>query len=199
MDYRSPEKEDEMKKLIIAMSVLFCLEAHLTGCGNQSYFDTKAATEDETEVIDDAEVVESTKIYVQVSGAVKYPGVYELSSDSRVFQAIESAGGLTEDADDTSLNQASALEDGQKIYVYSFDEVKAMEAEASSENDGRLNLNTASKEELMTLSGIGEAKAEAIVAYREEKGGFSSIEELKNISGIKDGVLSKISDQIYVN
>lgn len=141
-------------------------------------------------------------IYVYVCGEVCAPGVYELPADSRMYEAIEAAGGMTEAASAETLNQAEKLSDGQKINVLSVEEEEAQSKEAGEvqeASDGRVNLNTAAKEELMTLPGIGEVKAEAIIRYREEAGGFTSIEELKEIEGIKDGVFNKVKDRIKVS
>lgn len=144
-----------------------------------------------------------TMIFVDVCGEVEQPGVYELEPESRVYEAIERAGGMTDDAAGSYLNQAEKLTDGQKVYVPSEDEaaegrmVQEMPG-ASSPQDGKVNLNTASKEELMTLSGIGEVKAESIIKFREEQGGFSSAEDIMKIEGIKEGVFNKIKDQIKI-
>ena len=113
---------------------------------------------------------------------------------------VEAAGGMTDGAA-WQINQAQELADGQQVYVPSKEE--ASEAGtgpglAGQASDGKVNINTATKEELMTLSGIGEARAEAILKYREEKGGFQSTEELKEIDGIKDGIFGKIEDQIKI-
>jgi len=142
------------------------------------------------------------QIYVHVCGEVKVPGVYELPADSRIYDGIEAAGGMTEEAALAYLNQAEKLKDGQQIYVPSVQEMAGSTEnmqERQKADDGRIDLNTAVKEDLMTLSGIGEVKAEAIIRYREENGGFTSIEELKNIEGIKDGVFNKVKDQIKVS
>ena len=199
-----------MRKSNIILGVLLCALFLFVACGEESYFQAKAsddenltqseASGDTTEESFDSKA--TSKIFVQVCGAVNSPGVYELNSDDRVFLAIKAAGGLRDDADETYLNQAAYLEDGQKIYVYTVDEAMKMEAEKDNSSDSSehlLNINTATKEELMTLSGIGESKADSIIQYREEHGSFSSIEELKNISGIKDGVYTKIADKICVN
>lgn len=195
-----------MKKQNILLGVLFCALFLFVACGNESYFQVKE-NDSTDEILEDTQSVEEESetnafIYVQVCGAVNAPGVFELEENARVFQALEEAGGLRDDADETLLNQAATLTDGQKIYVYTIEEAKELEVknEASqSDGNGLVNINSATKEELMTLSGIGESKAEAIISYREESGGFSSIEDLKNISGIKDGVYSKIADKICVN
>lgn len=163
----------------------------------------------------------SSVIYVYVCGAVVNPGVYGFRDGTRVFEAIAQAGGFAQDADTQWLNQAEMVLDGQKLYIYTAEETAQMESERaagcgsrtgsgeerSSASDsqadtmttgGLINLNTAGREELMTLPGIGEAKADAILAYRAEHGSFSSIEEIRNISGIKSGVFSKIKDKITV-
>lgn len=139
-------------------------------------------------------------IFVYVCGQVASPGVYELESDSRLFEAVKAAGGMTDAAADTYLNQAEKLTDGQRIYVPSEKETEKNEQTVTEQeaDDGKVNLNTASKEELMTLSGIGESKASAIIRYREENGGFESTEEIKEIEGIKDGVYNKVKDYIKV-
>ena len=143
-------------------------------------------------------------IFVHVAGAVHEPGVYQVETGTRVYQVIELAGGLTEEADQDFLNLAGSVEDGQKITVYTKAQVEAGEtrevyrADSVDEQEKKVNLNTADKETLMTLSGIGEARAEAILAYREEQGGFQSIEEIMEISGIKTAAFEKIKDQITV-
>lgn len=147
-------------------------------------------------------------IVVYVCGKVKKEGVVTLPAGSRIYQAIETAGGMTEDAAPSWLNLAQVLTDGARVYVPGKDEISENSskfqdgtvAESTSQemNNGKVNLNQASAEELMTLPGIGEAKAEAILQYRAEHGNFDSIEEIKNISGIKDGVFEKIKDKITV-
>ena len=144
---------------------------------------------------------QQTLIYVQVSGAVEHPGVYQLPEGSRIFEAVELAGGMTDAADINALNQAELLCDGQMIYVYAIGEKELAgdETDAEPEDDGLVNLNTASREQLMTLPGIGASKAESIIAYRKEHGAFETIEDIMNIEGIKEGVFSKIKDHIKVN
>lgn len=155
-------------------------------------------------------------LYVQVSGAVHRPGVYEMTPGSRIYQAIEMAGGLREDACARALNQARPVTDGQMIYVYTEEEAAAgvniTEAgdgtssgggsgggdSDSGTSGGKINLNTADASELMTLPGIGEAKANLIIAYRTEHGKFSSPEDIMKIQGIKEGVYRKIADMVTV-
>jgi competence protein ComEA len=151
----------------------------------------------------------SGMIYVHVCGAVKKPGVYKLAQGARVADAVESAGGFSKKASDVSLNLAANLEDGQKIYVPTKKEMEESGTGVSdnvindgsntvSSGDTKININTASKEELMTIPGIGEAKACSIIAYREENGTFKTIEDIMKIPGIKEGLFSKISDRIRV-
>lgn len=152
--------------------------------------DTEECTEDESEQF----------LYVHVCGAVKNPGVYELLAGSRIFEAVEMAGGLTPEACEDSINQAEELSDGQMIKVLTEEEsAEQVTLDTGKETDGRVNINTADAAELMTLPGIGASKAESILSYRSEHGAFSAAEDLMNITGIKEGVYSKIKDHITVN
>lgn len=147
--------------------------------------------------------------YVYVCGAVETPGVYMLDSGDRIYEAIALAGGLTEDASTAAVNQAETVSDGQMIFVPTIEEAEAgigviseVSGAATSEqeavSDGRVNLNTASLTELMTLPGIGESKAQSILDYRAKNGGFSSVEEIMNVDGIKEGLYNRIKDSIKV-
>ena len=137
---------------------------------------------------------ENSTVYVHVCGAVIQEGVYELPKGSRVYEAIEKAGGFRADAATTEVNQAEELEDGMRLYVPTVNEL----IEAQSKKNGKININKASKEELMTLPGVGESKAERIIQYRKERGAFKKTEEIMNISGIKEGLYNKIKDYISV-
>ena len=168
--------------------------------------------QDEIQSTDD-----SQEVYVHVCGQVACPGVYLLPAGSRLYEAIEAAGGLSENAAGELLNQAAQIEDGQQIYVPSREEAAQLQAGQSVSNmgeagrnvsapgmsgtsdDGKIDLNRATREQLMTLSGIGEAKADSIIAYREVHGGFRQIEELMEVDGIKEGVFNKVKDQIKVS
>lgn len=137
-------------------------------------------------------------IWVHVCGAVQQEGVYALPAGSRYEQAIEAAGGFSEDADRTALNLAALAADGEQIRVLSKEEAEALNAAEASAADTRVNINTASKEVLMSLPGIGEARAEAIIAYREEHGEFQSIEDIMQVSGIKEAAFEKLKAKIKV-
>ena len=149
---------------------------------------------------DSAEKTEAGTVFVYVCGAVCRPGVYELPSGSRVYEAVAAAGGMTEEADERSLNQAELLADGQQITVCTREEAASLPVPSGSGGaaDGRINLNTATREQLMTLPGIGEVRADAILAYREQNGRFDSVEEIQQVEGIKGKVFEKIRDQIEV-
>ena len=174
-----------------------------------------------TEKTENIETNDSQSFVVYVSGYVNNPGVYELSAGSRVIDAIDAAGGYSKEAYDNYLNLESLIADGQMIYVPSEEEVESgsIERGVASGADGSgvggvtggngggnssgsgalVNINQASKEELMTLPGIGESKADKIIAYREENGRFSTPEGIMEISGIKDGLYNKIKDKICAN
>ncbi|WP_026475725.1 helix-hairpin-helix domain-containing protein [Alkaliphilus transvaalensis] len=152
-------------------------------------------------------------IMVHVKGEVISPGVYELKEGARVIDAVEAAGGFTEEADQQQVNLAMKIFDEDAIIIYKEGEVSAHQPVAtgnisnsanptninnSSRNSGKININSASKGELTQLSGIGEALAERIIVYRQEKGAFKSIEEIKNVSGIGDKKFEEIKEKISV-
>lgn len=147
---------------------------------------------------------EEAFIYVHVSGCVKNPGVYELAEGRRVADAIEKAGGALEDANLDSVNLARAPQDGEQIHVPSRDAAGqvggAGEASGASSagSTGPININTASVEELTKLDGVGEATAEKIVAERTKNGPFSSVEDIKRVSGIGDKKFEALKDDICV-
>ncbi len=148
--------------------------------------------------------LEAVELCVFVCGEVQAPGVYRVAKDARIVDAIEAAGGFTENAAKEYWNLAQPLTDGQKIWVPDLTEVSALPPEegnlsGSWREDGRLNINLAGKEELMELPGIGEKRAEDILSFREENGAFSSTEQIKEVSGIKDSIYEEIKDKITVN
>ncbi|MBS5511172.1 MAG: helix-hairpin-helix domain-containing protein [Clostridium sp.] len=156
----------------------------------------------------DVENSEKSSVYVYICGEVIKPGVYELSGDSRIYEAVDAAGGFTENAARECVNLASKVSDGMQITIYNREEAASLLADSApvGENAGKsgtsgsglVNLNTATKEELMTLKGIGESKAEDIIRYREKSGGFKKIEDIMKISGIKENGFQKIKDSITV-
>lgn len=143
-------------------------------------------------------------IAVHVCGAVVSPGVYLIEDGARVVQAIEAAGGVCDDAMQDYLNLAETVKDGGKIYVPTKEEVLTGDVQAGTDNTAAgetvlcVNINTATKSELMQLPGIGESKADSIIAYREEHGYFKSAEDIMLINGIKEAVYSRIKDYIKV-
>lgn len=210
------------KKMIFLLGFLL-----ISGCGQEVSILKKEASQDlvsesdtekgeeqaeveETQEALQKEKVSETMIYVDIGGAVKNPGVYMIPEESRMFQVVELAGGFTEDAEKNLVNQADILKDGQKIYIYTIQEAKELEEQGllSSEQtditgtleqvNGKVNINLADKDTLMTLSGIGETRAEAILKFREEHGGFGNIEELMQVEGIKEKTYDKIKDSITV-
>ena len=135
-------------------------------------------------------------IRVHVCGEVNTPGVVELAAGSCAADAVEAAGGFTERAAPDGLNLARALSDGEQVRVPDAEEAaSAAESEAVRES-GRIDINSATREQLMSLPGIGEVRAEAIIAYRTEHGPFSEISELMNVSGIGESILKQIEDRI---
>ena len=141
---------------------------------------------------------EPIKIYVHICGEVNNPGVYELAEGSRIFEAVEAAGGFTEAAAQASLNLAQVISDEEQIVILTQDEAEEKARLEREQAAGIVNLNTASKEQLMTLPGIGESRAEDILRYRQESGGFQAIEEIMNVPGIKESAYLKIKDSITV-
>ncbi len=135
-------------------------------------------------------------IAVHVCGAVEEPGVYGLPQGSRIGDAIEAAGGFAEDADRDYLNLALPVEDGTQVRVPSLDESAALRESAAARAARLVDINTAGADELMTLPGIGAARAQAIIDYREANGAFSDISEIMRVSGIKEAAFEKIKDRI---
>lgn len=170
----------------------------------------------ETKGSEDTGREDEKQIFVYVCGAVQAPGVYGLEEGARLYEAIACAGGVREDAAEESVNQAQTVADGDRLYIPTDEEVRqgfgeflksgvsvGTEGAKSEGNDkdsaGKVNINTASKEELKTLNGIGDTRAESILSYRELNGPFQTIEALMQVDGIKEGVFNKMKDSITVN
>ena len=193
------------------------------GTGSDSGKHTSDADIDNgSEAVSDKEM-QQAMIYVDVCGAVANPGVFQLAAGSRVFQAIEAAGGYLPEAALTCVNRAGVLTDGQQLYILTQEEMEQQgldPAEMAGASDGqmngsagtgqntgmtaqvqqdnRININTADEAQLITLTGIGATRAQAIIAYREENGPFAAIEDIMNVQGIKEGTFAKIKDEIVV-
>lgn len=187
----------------ILMIWLWALGFMLCGCHSSVVLEEEETRQEETTREPTESTQESKSIYVHICGAVKEPGVYELSAGDRADAAVKAAGGFLKDADEKAINLAEILSDGMQIYVPAMDEDygvsgSSLQGAKSAGNFGLINLNSASMEELMTLSGIGESKALAIIQYREENGRFASIEEIKNVKGIGDGIFEQIKESITI-
>ena len=201
---------DRMKKMKAVWLPILAAALVSAGCSDkdgESLEELSVSAESETEeegAAPQEEQEPAETVYVYVCGAVNAPGVYELKKDARVFEAITLAGGMTAEAAPEAVSQARTVADGEQIYVPTVREVQMQGSgvedivTGNADVSGKVNINTAGKEELMTLTGIGEAKAQSILDYREEHGKFGSIEDLMLIEGIKEGVFNKIKEDITI-
>ena len=201
---------DRMKKMKAVWLLILAAALVSAGCSDkdgESLEELSVSAESETEeegAVPQEEQEPAETVYVYVCGAVNAPGVYELKKDARVFEAITLAGGMTAEAAPEAVSQARTVADGEQIYVPTVREVQMQGSgvedivTGNADVSGKVNINTAGKEELMTLTGIGEAKAQSILDYREEHGKFGSIEDLMLIEGIKEGVFNKIKEDITI-
>jgi len=145
-----------------------------------------------TEGLNDPESIEQF-LYVHIVGEIKTPGMYQLPLGARLVDAVFAAGGLTADADNSSVNLARELSDGEQIVVFKVGEI----AEAGgSAPGGLISINRATAEQLEELPGIGPALSSRIIAYREANGGFKTKEDLLNVSGIGDSIFAGFTDLI---
>lgn len=160
----------------------------------------------------------AVEVKVYVCGAVRNPDVYSLDPNMRVADAVDAAGGFTESAGSSYLNLAAKISDGQKIYIPTVSEIEEALTEdgvtaavvnitdtpgvayqdSHGGDDGLVDINSADRDTLMTLPGIGQSKADKIIAYREANGGFSTIEDIMLVAGIKEGLYNKVKDKICV-
>ena len=168
---------------------------------------------------------ESTKLYFDIKGSVKKPGVYEFIQGDKIIDAINKAGGLTKNATTNNLNLSKKLTNEMVIYVFSKNEITTTKAyeqisnaseckcetieinncvdknttnESTNNETSKININTDNKEKLMTISGIGSSKADAIIEYRTKNGNFKTTEDIMNVSGISKTIYDKIKDIITV-
>lgn len=146
-----------------------------------------------------------TMIYVDIKGAVKVPGIYQLKNQQRIWDALALAGGVSEEADTTQVNYAQKVKDQMIIYVPKKGESVAQSLETLQESapaqqnqEEKINLNTATEAELQTISGIGAKKAQEIIRFRDEQGPFKTVEELKNVPGIGEKTVDRLKDMLTV-
>ena len=201
--------------VVITLSVVIVIVYKNNAYSNEEVVDIfKEDNEKDDEVKE--EVNDKKKVIVDIKGSIVNPGVYEVDRTSRVMDVISLAGGLLEDADTSLINLAKVVSDEMTIIIYSKEEVSLdkeeclcdcplinndaciKEEDTKVEEDNYVNINTCSKEELMSINGIGEAKAKAIIDYREKNGNFNTIEDIRNVSGIGDALFEKIKTYITV-
>ena len=178
----------------------------LVGMG--SLFSKKEESVEETTVVEMTVLAEKTEvsttqetvIFVDIKGAVKNPGVYQMKVGDRVKDALDAAGGLTEEADSQKVNLAKRLEDQMVIVVPKVgeeaEEIPAGETRKEATKEGKVNINTATVEELKTLKGVGEKKAEAIIEYRKKNGSFQTKEDLMKVRGIGKKLFESFQERI---
>ena len=192
------------KNILILLIVGIVFPLVFMGCENKS----KSISWSDKK---DKKVEKSTEaggdIFVHVVGEVNKPGVVKVPDGTRLYNVIEKAGGMTKDAQTDYLNLAESVKDGQQVNVISKKQYKKLKKDKKKshktadgkDTSGLININTATAEELKSLNGIGDAKAQAIVEYRTQSGNFSKIEDIKNVSGIGDATFNNIKSQICVS
>ncbi len=192
--------------VVFIVSFIWIFIEKMDSDGHQE--DPFAITENSADIPASAELEESparseetnTIVIVDVKGAVKKPGVFQMDAGQRVNEAILLAGGFLDEADPNRVNLAQTVQDEMVIYVPEFgEEDAALEQVSVEKDDGKVNLNKAESSELETIPGIGPSKAKAIIAFREENGDFNKIEDLTNVPGIGDKTLESIKDYISVS
>ena len=178
----------------------------LVGVGG--LFSKKEESVEETTVVETTVVAEKAEvsttqeavIFVDIKGAVKNPGVYQMKVGDRVKDALDAAGGLTEEADSQKVNLAKRLEDQMVIVVPKVgeesEEIPTGETRKEATKEGKVNINTATVEELKTLKGVGEKKAEAIIEYRKKNGSFKTKEDLMKVRGIGKKLFEAFQERI---
>lgn len=187
-----------MKKLIISSLIVILIFAFmLISCnrgGSMEIMSDSESVVSAEDIHNENEETFNDIITVDVCGAVVSPGVYDLNNGDRIIDAINAAGGLLEEANADTLNKADFLKDGQQVRVPFMGEESITDVD-----DGKININTADISKLTTLPGIGETRAQAIIDYREANGDYANIEDIMNVTGIKEGTYNKFCDMIKVN
>lgn len=178
-----------------------------TGLTDFPQTEQTSSSQEQTEETSTEESEELSQLVIDVKGAVEKPGLYTLEAGARVNDALEAAGGLTSQADPKSINLAQKLSDEAVVYVASKDENISVVASTTAssamsqeeKNTSLVNLNTATEADLQTISGIGVKRAIDIIAYREANGGFKSVDDLNNVSGIGDKTMESIRPYVTVD
>ena len=164
--------------------------------------DSASEKEEKSQKSETEEVVEQDLITVDVKGAVKLPGIYDLPVGSRINDAVQKAGGLTDNADSKSINLAQRISDEALVYVPTKEEATSQEMPSSASNNKenkKVNLNKASVEELKQVKGLGAKRAQDIIDHRESNGKFKSVDELKKVSGIGAKTIEKLKEYVTVD
>ncbi|MCQ8263609.1 helix-hairpin-helix domain-containing protein [Streptococcus suis] len=195
--------------LLMATFLIFSQPAKSdqTGLTELPQTEQASSSQEQTEETSTEESEELSQLVVDVKGAVVKPGLYTLEAGARVNDAVEAAGGLTSQADPKSINLAQKLSDEAVVYVASKDENISVVASTTAssamsqeeKNSNLVNLNTATETDLQTISGIGAKRAADIIAYREANGGFKSVDDLNNVSGIGDKTMESIRPYVTVD
>ena len=205
------EKIKEYKIIVICASLgmvlggFFFLKPVAQTPAKESNLQTEVTTVSKDEKEDKnqkEEVVEQDLITVDVKGAVKLPGIYDLPVGSRINDAVQKAGGLTDNADSKSINLAQRISDEALVYVPTKEEATSQEAHSNASNtkeNKKVNLNKASLEELKQVKGLGAKRAQDIIDHRESNGKFKSVDELKKVSGIGAKTIEKLKEYVTVD
>lgn len=213
------------KHIFFVFSFVIVLLGGIIYYQNSNVIDTNSIKKmDDVTVTKASDEKKLKTVFVDVKGAVAAPGVYELDDGKRVIDAINLAGGLAKDANVINLNLSKKVTDEMYVIVYTKEEINNFmknnanskiecaskecvcpgegsdacikSPSSESESNGKVSINSATKEALMGLSGIGEAKAEAILKYRTENGGFKALEDIKNVDGIGEAIYDKVKNNI---
>jgi len=205
------EKIKEYKIIVICailglvLGGFFLLKPVVQAPAKESNLQTEVTTVSKDEKEDKnqkEEVVEQDLITVDVKGAVKSPGIYDLPVGSRINDAVQKAGGLTDNADSKSINLAQRISDEALVYVPNKEEATSQEMPSSASNNKenkKVNLNKASLEELKQVKGLGAKRAQDIIDHRESNGKFKSVDELKKVSGIGAKTIEKLKEYVTVD
>ncbi|MBJ8325652.1 helix-hairpin-helix domain-containing protein [Streptococcus pacificus] len=185
--------------LVLALSVVMPMLMPDKETTQDEFLETPVTQETTTTEVSGSETL-TQEVTIDLKGAVVKEGVYQMPSGSRINDLIEKAGGFLETADKKSINLAEKLIDEQVVYVASQGEnISVITPEKKENTEEKVNLNTASLEELQGLSGIGQKRAQDILDYRETNGSFSSLEELKNVSGIGEKMFDKLKEEVSLD